>query len=209
MKKIHPDQVDRLSLTHEHISALASYAVSEVFACFNPNEPRAIREVAGEIGKTAAAVGDHVKKLVEVGLLIQVGTQKRRSRTEALYANKGLDTHLGQANQPIELREKYVERFDGQMRLLDRQHRALQKVAHEDGQFFDFFQYRWQHVFLTPENAMRLKHLMKDINELAIELNEADPKVRESNPEIVRVNLTQIMLPTQVESKRRKKRNSS
>lgn len=202
MKKLHPDQIEKLSLDFEHITVLASYAASEVFAAFNPNEARAIREVAKEIGKTSASVGEHVKKLVECGLIMQVGIRKRRSRIEALYAHKGLDTHLPASGQPLKLKEKYVERFKGQMRLLDRQHEAMQNAAHVDNDFYEYFIYQWQHVYLSPENAQLIKERIKETNRLALQLNEGDPTKREDG-EYVRCSVTGVMIPTQVESRRR------
>lgn len=202
MNKLHPDQVDALTLEYGQISVLASYAAAEVFSAFSPFESRAIREVAIEIGKTSASVGEHVKKLVECGLLLQVGSRKRRSRIEALYSHRSMQTHLPTTGQPLKFREKYIDRFKGQMRLLDRQHEALQGAAHLDPEFHEYFSYLWQNVFLSPENAKIIKDRMREISLLAMQLNEGDPD-RRNGKNFVRVSVTTVMIPTQVESRRR------
>ncbi len=206
MKKIHNDQIDLLELTREHITVLASYAASEVFAAFNPNEPRSIREVASEIGKTSASVGEHVTKLVSTGLLVQVGTRKRRSRTESLYSHRGLATHFDLGKQPLSVIEKYIERFRGQMRLADRQHEAAQYAAHADPKFLQFFKYECQNIYATPEVAEQIKEGINKLIKETIAANEGDPSKRESK-EYVRINVMAYMLPTQVESRHRISKN--
>lgn len=202
MKKIHPDQVESLSLDYGHISVLASYAASEVYSAFSPYESRAIREVAIEIGKTSASVGEHVKKLVDCGLLLQVASRKRRSRIEALYAHRAFESHLPTSGQPLKFREKYVDRFKGMMRLLDRQHEAMQNAGQLDPGFYSYFNHQWQNVFLSPANAKIIIDRMNEISTLARQLNEGDPEQREGK-EFVRVSVTTVMIPTQVESRRR------
>jgi predicted ArsR family transcriptional regulator len=86
MKPKFKGQVELLELNLKQLQALASFACSEVYAGLSTSEGRSIREVAELLGKSPAAVNEQMAKLVKVGLAIQVGTRKRRSRTEALYA---------------------------------------------------------------------------------------------------------------------------
>lgn len=202
MIQLHPNQLELQVLTPKHLEVLASYAAAEVFAEMGPYKPRAIREVAANIGKTSASVGEHVKKLVEVGLLIQVGTQKRRSRIEALYVHGAIDYRLEPAGYPEPERSLYIERFLGQMRLLGRQHTAFQNAAYSDDIFSKFYAFDTQYVFLSPEKMELVRDKFQEFIQFALDHNELDPDLRDSD-ECVRVNVCATIVPTQVESRRR------
>lgn len=202
MKKLHPNQIEKLNLQSKQIEVLASYAASEVFAEMGPYQPRAIREVAQQIGKTSAAVGEHVKKLVDAGLLIQVGTQKRRSRIEALYVHAAVENRLSTAGYPEIERKMYLDRFKGQMRLLERQHETFQHAAFDDAEIKEFFKFQNQYVYLSPENTQKIKAKIAELSQLALSLNEADADKRASD-HCIRVNVSAIVVPTQVESRKR------
>lgn len=189
-----PGQIELLPMNAEQVRALSSVPCSDVFSAFWPTEALAIREVANELGKSPASVGEHVATLVGVGLLIQVGERKRRSRTEALYAHKGLITRFVMRDHDWETIEFYLNRFSGQMRLADREHAAAQRAIHVDPSFQDYLAYKWSRVYLSPKNVLKVKQAIEDLQELVRSLSEPAPGTG-NGEELVRATLTTMLLP--------------
>lgn len=165
-------------------------------------EPFAIREVAREMGKSPAAVGAHVAKLVEVGLVIQVGTRKRRSRIESLYAHRAKSANFSFVDQPWEYTEKYLARFRGAMRSIERQHEMFQRAVRVDPSFIPFGSYNWRTVWLNREQRIAYAERLRALRTEMLEASETDPAVREKG-EYVRLVLSMTFFPTVVESKKR------
>lgn len=197
-----PGQVDVVKLSIEQIQALVSTACSEVFDALSPVDARSVREVAQDIDRSPASVGEQVAKLVEVGLVIQVGTRKRRSRTEALYANAGRLTQFILKEQTPESIDQFRLRFKGQMRQAERQHDAFYDAMMLDQSFADFFIYKYHTLYVDRERALRLKLAVSELQALVHELSETNVDVRSAG-EFVRVQFTVMSLPAQQESKRR------
>lgn len=195
-------QVELVLLNLEQLKVLSSAAAGEVFNCLAEDQAYAIREISKEVGKSSASVGAHINNLVEAGLVIQVASRKRRSRTEALYTKKGLITRLPIGEQSDETIEEYYVRFRSVLSLIDREQRAFWKAVQVDPILKDFGRFSQSNVWLTPEQARTLKQAIADLHALAHELNEKDPEKR-ADTSTVRVHLSSAFFPTLVESRAR------
>jgi predicted transcriptional regulator len=194
-------QVDLLLLTLEHIKALSSSAAVDVFGAVSITQPHSIGEIAAEVGKSPASVGEQVQKLVEVGLVIQAGTRKSRSRTESLYIRRAKVTHMSLKNQPWDAVEQYLVRYRNLLNLNERQHEAFWRAVQVDEEFSVFGRTLFGSAYVTSDQAARLRDAMEAVFQLMQSMHEPDPARRTSAH--VRVAFQTTMLPTVVESKRR------
>lgn len=206
MNRPYPEQIELLELNLDQIRVLSSSACSEVFSAFSAIEPLSAREVGNEVGRSAAAVHEHVDKLLDVGLIVPVETRKRRSRVETLYVHKGLITRFVIARQNREALEAYADRFKAQMRLAERQFASAMDAASVDKSIVDFLAYKWVTGYLDKTSALRLKEAINQIQALMEESRTTEPAVREEG-EYVRVIFSSLLLPVVHES--RKRSNSS
>ena len=207
MNRPFPEQIELVELSLEQIRVLSSSACSEVFSAFSPNEALSAREVGQEVGRSAAAVHEHVDKLLECDLIVAVGTRKRRSRTETLYVHKGLITRFVIAKQDRESLEAYSDRFKAQMRLAERQFQGAMEAVSVDRSIIDFLAYKWVTGYLNRESALRLKSAINEIQSLMEEVRELDP-ARRGEGDYVRVIFSSLLLPVAHESKKRSSRNA-
>lgn len=201
MAEIYPGQVELLKLNHQQITALASVACTEVFSTISPSHPLAIREIAHELGKSPASVGEHIATLLDVELIIPAGDRKRRSRTETLYVTKGKITKMFLREHPWETVVEYLSRFRGQMRLAERQFEKAQKALHLDHEFQAFLFYRWSRAYLSRENSLLVKEKVAELHALVEELSEPNPDSENEN-ELVHLNFSSLILPSQRESQK-------
>jgi hypothetical protein len=197
-----PGQTEVTRLNIEQIQTLISVACSEVFDSLSPVDARSAREVAMDIGRSPASVGEQIVKLLDVGLIISAGTRKRRSRTEALYAHAGRLTRFMFAEQTPESIEQYKLRFKGQMRQAERQHDAFYAAMEKDPSYSDFLILKYHTLFVDRERALRLKLAVTELQSIIHELSESNIEAR-SEGDFVRVQMTILSIPTQQESKRR------
>jgi hypothetical protein len=198
-----PGQVDVVKLNIEQIQALVSVACSDVFDSLSAVDARSAREVAAEIERSPASVGEQITKLLDVGLIIPAGTRKRRSRTEALYAHAGRLTRFFLHEQTPESIEMYKLRVRSQMRQAERQHDAFYDALSSDPQYSDFYIYKYHSVYVDRDRALRLKLAVSELQALVHELSESDIEAR-SDGQFLRVQFTVMSIPAQQESKRRK-----
>jgi predicted transcriptional regulator len=201
MRPVFKGQVELLELSPRQIKAISSVACDEVYETLSNKEPRSVREIAEEIGKSPAAVNEHMAKLVRVGLALPVATRKRRSRTETLYVNKAMTDRLTAEKHTWDTIKVYFKRFQGQMRLLVRQHEAAQKAVRRDRSFVAFMSFRLRSVYLSPEHALLVKQKFTELSLMVADLNEPDPEARKTGGH-VRVNVSLLMFPTVHESKK-------
>lgn len=194
-------QIDLLLLTLEHIKALSSSAAVDVFGALNPNRPHSISEIASEVGKSPASVGEQLQKLVDVGLVIPAGTRKSRSRTETLYVRRGKVTRMSLKDQPWDAVEQYLVRYRNLLNLNERQHEAFWRAIQVDEDFSVFGRTLIGSAYITADQAARLREAMEAVFQLINSMHEPDPDRR--TPGHVRVAFQSTMLPTVVESKRR------
>lgn len=196
-----PGQVDVLELSLKQMQALTSYACDEVYGGLATSEARSIREIADLLGKSPAAVSEQMAKLVKVGLAIKVGTRKRRSRTEALYASAAMTEKTVLAGKPWKFAEAFIKRFEGKLRLATRQHRTAQEALRRDRSFVAFMSSRGRTAYLTAESALAIKQKVSELLDLVVELDETDPEARVDGNH-VRVSVSVQMLPSIPESKK-------
>jgi predicted transcriptional regulator len=196
-----PGQVEYLELNEKQVAALASVACDEVYSALSSIEARSVREVAEEIGKSPASVGEQLAKLVKVGLVIQVGTRKRRSRTEATYAQTALVDRVRVPERPSKIVQVYFKRFQAQMRQLVKQFDAAQKALLRDRSFVAFFMSHSRIAHLSPVDSLVVKQKVRELIQLVNELDESDPEVRRAGGH-VRTTLAVQLLPTVHESKK-------
>ena len=140
-------------------------------------------------------------KLLKVGLVLQVGTRKRRSRTEALYVPSALTERTVLAGRPWKYAEAFMKRFEGQMRLKIRQMRAAQEALRKDRSYVAYMTSRGRIAYLSPESALIVKQKISELLEIVHELDQTDPDTRSAG-EHVRVSVAVTMLPSIPESRK-------
>ena len=195
------EQVALLDFDRKQIKALSSVACSDVFSTMSSLRAKSKRELALELGKSPASVGPHVDTLVQVGLAIEVGARKRRSRTETLYLTKAHTFRANMVGQNKATLQQYQKRIRGQMRLYERQIIAFQDVVHDDPSQQLYITHNWRSAYLSPENALRVKEAIQNLVDLVANFAEDDEDAIE-NHNVVRMTVAAIMAPTLSESKR-------
>lgn len=108
----------------EQIDAMASPARLEIIDAVRVLGPCSVAEVADLLGRTADSLYYHVRKLVEVGLLIPSGTRETARRDETLYRTPGRRMRLPHDPKDGELTELRLKAFAALLRLTERDHRA-------------------------------------------------------------------------------------
>ena len=202
MYKPHPNQIDFLKLEKEHLTVLASAPCTEVFQAMSYVEPMSIREIALEVNRSTASVGEHIVKLLEVGLIVAVGTRKRRAREETLYAMKAADHRFDPVGQSEEATEACIKKFRCDLRQTDHMSAAAFHAIRKEPSLHDYVLIRSYAGYMSKDNVDKLRKAMEDIAKLFSELVETDPEVRE-NGEFTRVKISTVILPTKRESLKR------
>jgi hypothetical protein len=157
-------------------------------------------DVGAAMGKSAQTIHYHVNELTQVGLLIVVGTRKRRARTEKLYVHASRH-FLGQGAEGSAEYRKYVRKsFTSITRQMDREHSGVHQVLDHDGGIRQFHFYFRESLRLTPEAAQELRARLRAVLESAHELEAVNGE------ESHRVTASIYMSPTQAESRQWLKR---
>lgn len=201
MSKGHPDQVPLLIFDKKQIEAIASVACSDVYSALSSVVPKSKRELGKELGKSPASVGPHVDKLVKVGIAINAGQRKRRSRIESLYLLKAQTARFQIEGLGKTAVKNYQKRIKAQMRLFERQIEAFQDAVADDSTLGVYLTYKWRHVHVSPDGAIKIKNAIQDLVDMVARLAETDLEAIERN-EFVRVSVAGLMAPTLSESKR-------
>ena len=198
-----PGQVEVLIFNLEQVRAVSSVTCAEVLSTVTGEEAISIREIAQEIGKSPASVGAHVKTLLDAGILLEVGSRKRRSRTEALYVRKGFFNRVKPEGQSLEFVEQFVKLYRAILRLADRQQEAFKRVAIEMPEIWPYGQLLHHQFWLTKENVMVIRKKMRELQDLAHEMDEKDVEKWEDGNH-VQIHLYTMITPTLRESSRLK-----
>lgn len=186
-----PGQAERLYYTLEQLRATTSVARSAVLWGFNEHTPLSVAEVARVIGKTPQCVHTHVKKLVDVGLLIAVETRKKRSRTEKAYVFAARDLFTPPQPCPPEFIALMNERFANFMRNAIREMELARSVMQHDPTYDAFTIMRYYNIIVTEEEARVIRAYMLSCMKKANEMHSGEGR---------RVTLTFAMLPAIGES---------
>lgn len=193
--ELFPGQVEVADMTLEHLACLVSPARVEVFWNISGVTPRSISEIAAQLGRSASSVTYHVAELVKVGLVIQVGERKKRSRMEALYvlgSRRGFMTKSVQA--PVEYRELSLEMIAGLLRLALRERTELTKSYGVSNELESFGSVRRLSTRATPERARAFRDsIVQQIRDFVYE---------PPDPDGVHMSIMFIMSPSIMESKR-------
>lgn len=193
-----PGQVALIQLTKEHLEVLASVPCSEVFNVVLHRTQQSIREIAKALGKSPAAVSVHIDSLVKIGLVLESGTQKRRSRIERLFVLKAAFNRFDSREHDWAGIELFLKRFRGQLRKIERDFELAQRAARADETFRLFCTYRWSYVQLSVENAQKVRDAVSDLNDMISRLG-ASQSTR-SDEEQIRIWVSQVMIPSASES---------
>jgi len=199
-----PNQITREDLTHEQIAVLTSVACNEVFEALTFHEAFSIRELSLELGKSTASIGEHIAKLLEVGLIIPAGTRQRRARTETLYVQKAYHHMLELRNLPEETLQEFLTKFRCDMRHTDRTHVASQYALRKDSSLLPYMNYMTFTGYINLEGMRKLAAGVRDLHALYHDLIETDPEVR-AKGEYMRIKFSTLTLPTIRESEKRTK----
>lgn len=198
-----PGQVPVIDFELEQVRVLASPFSSEVFWSFSPDKPFAANDIARDIGKTSATVGYHIKKLLEVGLLIPTGTRKKRSRTETLYIHAAKNFFSKTVGQSDEYLSAIVDGFKAVSRNTAREYEEFHKTLPLDSSFREFLFHRRNTLYLDSARLQALRARYTQFLQEALDLS-LDAEEAARNSDVVRLTLTDILVPTVPESIRRR-----
>lgn len=198
----HPDQIELLELEEKHLAVLASAPCSEVFQELSFKQGTSIREIAEEVNRSTASVGEHIAKLLEVGLIVAVGTRKRHAREETLYAYKAAHHLFDPVGQSEGATEECIRKFRCDLRQTDRMSAAAFRAIRSDADLYKYVLIRSYVGYYNEESTARIKKALEDVAVLFSELNEEDPGVR-ANGDYARIKLSMVLLPTVRESESR------
>lgn len=196
-------QAPELTLSLEQLKLLASPAVAEVFDAFTAHEIRSIPDIAAEIHRSQAAVGVHVQGLLDAGLLQEVGTRKKRSRIERLFARTAENCVTDFKGKPWEYHQIAIESFNASMRRNQRMHELYRQRVADDLSEMDFGLNLVASLRLTREGARKLHKAMHDFYLLAEDI-EARHSGTANDSE--RIRLTLMFHPTVASSEAKLKK---
>jgi len=205
MSQPFPNQIDRLYLGKEHLATIASAPCSEVFQALSFEEPLSIREIAEEVNRSTASVGEHIAKLIEVGLIVAVGTRKRRAREETLYAHKADTNILDPTKLSPEILNEYVTKFRCDSRQSVRLMTLLMQALPDNHDLMNYTFEKSYGGYINLESAKKIRAAMQNAFDVFNENIEHDSEARQSG-EYIRVKFTGFMVPTQRESEKRIKK---
>lgn len=186
-----PGQAEQLTYTLEQLRATTSVARTTVLWGFNEHTPLSVAEVARVIGKTPQTVHSHVKKLVEVGLLIAVETRKRRSRTEKAYVYAARELFAPSQPCPPEFLGPMNERFANFMRNSTREMELARAVMQHDVSYGGYAIMRYYNIMVTEEEAQAIRAYVISCAKKASEMSSGEGR---------RVTICFSMLPAVGES---------
>ena len=199
-------QVDELKLDTNHLRVLSSVACNEVMSAFDPFTPMSAKDVGDLINRSPASVLEHIQKLVGVGLLIEAGTRKRRSRTEQLFLPAGKIIRFYIQGQSPEALEAYMDRLSRKLKLTERNLSEVLKLVPLDESILDFLIFKTYTVTLDRERALRLKIATNELLDLLKSF--AQNKFEDSaSEESVRFQFLAIGTPAAEVLQRKRKRS--
>jgi predicted transcriptional regulator len=201
MKAKFPGQALHILYDENQIRVLASVPCSDVYSIMLPTEATSIREIALELGKSAASVGEQIAKLQDAGLVIKAGIRKRRSRVEQLYTMSSMSASHNTERISPEVADLLAKQFRGTMREAERQQAKYLEARSHENSFRLYGFYVWSSVYLSPENSLKVREAMGNVHDLINQLGETDPENREGG-QFTRVKMTTMMFPTMLESKK-------
>ncbi|MFM9871915.1 MAG: ArsR family transcriptional regulator [Fimbriimonadaceae bacterium] len=196
-----PNQVEILYMGVEHLTVLASAPCSEVLDSLDYKQPKSIREVSEELGKSTASIGEQLAKLLEVGLVVAAGTRQRRARVETLYVLSFGQIIMDLPNASEEAINEYITKFRCEMRLTDRLHVTAQRALRSKPDLLQHIHYFTSNGYLSKENAKKMKAALAQLHTEFGQLAVSAPQNGEQE-NFVRVKLATTMLPSQHESER-------
>lgn len=197
-------QVDVLVLTLDHLRVLSSVSCNEVMSTLDAFLPMSAKDVGDIINKSPASVLEHLHKLLEVGLVIEAGTRKKRSRIERLFLPAGKVIRFQVQGQSSEALDAYMDRVRGNFRLAERNFADLLKILPEDGDISDFLIYKTYTAKLDRERALLLRIATDEVLNL---LKSFEPHGADGNASdgFLRYNFMAVGLPTADALRKRRK----
>lgn len=202
MPTLFPNQVEILYLQIDHLKVLTSAPCSEVLDALSNDQPKSIREVSNEIGKSTASVGEQLEKLLEAGLVVTAGTRKRRARTETLYVVSFNQIIMDLTKASPEAVDEYITKFRCEMRLTDRLHVLAQKALAAEPDLLQHIHYFTSNGYLSKEGAKKMKNALGQVHAQFQELKLPPPENEKEAKDRIRVKLATTMLPSQHESEK-------
>lgn len=181
-------------LTEPQLRVLASPAVTEVFECFSTGVERSIPDIAKEVNRSQAAVGVHIDALVAVGLIKIVGSRKKRSRIERLFARTSAEFYTNFKDKGPEYHAAAVEGFNATMRRAARMHELYRERVEADYSETDFGLILARSMKLSRAGTKRLQQMLHAFYAEVKALELEDAKAPERDLE--RVRLTLMFHPT-------------
>jgi DNA-binding transcriptional ArsR family regulator len=110
-------------LDRDQIDALASPRRHDIVDRLVASGPMSIKELAGMVGAEPPALYHHIKKLLQLGLVIEAGHRVERRKREQLYAAPAKRMRLSRALEDPGNREVFVQMFTAMSRQMARDFR--------------------------------------------------------------------------------------
>jgi DNA-binding transcriptional ArsR family regulator len=157
-----PGQVESIFLDISQIKTLCSPIRSMVYWGLDSFEAKSASDLGAEIGKTPQTVRYHLSALLELGLILAVGTRRRRSRTETLYVRTARRSFT--RSDGDSLYNSYVLRaFKLEAQKLVREAAHYYGWREHSPEAMAFSSHRHFHLRLSKERAITLKEAIRDI----------------------------------------------
>lgn len=118
--------------SEKQLVALTSPARQEIVDAFQAAGRATVAQVAEQLGRPADSLYYHVRKLISVGLLVEVGQQRSGSRDEAIYDLPGSISVTYDVGNP-RIMEPLGRAVSAMMRLGDRDFRAASRSKNAKG----------------------------------------------------------------------------
>ena len=148
----------------QRVKALASPLRMEILQSFEPGEAVTVGDLARRLGKPRASLYYHVKKLVEIGVVVEADQRLRGKRYETLYAVAADRLEVGSdsaSDAALAAAEKLV------LSILRQTGREFQDaLADETLEEMEFQAGRRQRAWLTPADLAQLGKLLDRIEAL-------------------------------------------
>lgn len=169
-----PGQIPDQELTLEQLKVGTPSSRSDVFWAYRAEEPLSVTEASKIIGKSPQAVRYHTNELLKVGMLIVVGTRKRRSRTEELYVWKSVSIHTKSAPYSAEYSAVKRRGFQSQWRQLDRDRAATNAIENLDPSIGPLSDYTRVSVTLKKDDLLRFRQRAHELLAEFVALNSEE-----------------------------------
>jgi hypothetical protein len=157
-------RIPELFLTKEQVQCLRSPFRSDLVRAFRLYGPASIPELAPKLNRDQDSLYHHVRKLLLVGLLQQVETRKRATRTEAVYDCVAQRHRLEPKPWDDEYAALAMELFEGDFKIGLEHCRQAVETWHKEPALNETQYIRRMSVRLSPDKMKQFKTKLAELD---------------------------------------------